>query len=98
LDQARLAIGSELFLGIGTRTWGYVVDLVGPNRFVYPEFLGDNVQVRSPCEGLDILGVRCIFLPHGEQDKLPESVAQRDASTVNATVHVRSSLGSFIGA
>jgi hypothetical protein len=30
--------------------------------------------------------------------KLPESVAHRDASTVNATVHVRSSFGNFIGA
>jgi hypothetical protein len=30
-------------------------------------------------------------------EKLPELVAHRDASTVNATVQVRSSVGSFIG-
>jgi len=30
-------------------------------------------------------------------EKVPESVAQRDASTVNATVDVRSSFGKLMG-
>jgi hypothetical protein len=30
-------------------------------------------------------------------EKVPEAVAQRDASTVNATVHVRSSFGKLMG-
>jgi hypothetical protein len=31
-------------------------------------------------------------------EKLPELVAHGEASTVNATVHFRSSFGSFVGA
>ena len=68
LAKPLLGNRKRLILGIGTRTWGYVIDLVGPNRFVGPEFLGDDIQVRNPLEGLNILGVGRILLPHREQN------------------------------
>ena len=68
LAKPLLGNTKRLILEIGTRTWSYVIDFVGPNRFVDPEFLGDHVQVGDPLEGLNILGVGRVLLPDREQD------------------------------
>ena|SRR6476661_1494561 len=45
-----------------------LIDAIRTDRFIGPEFLGDDIEVRNPLEGVDILGVRRILLPNREDD------------------------------
>jgi hypothetical protein len=87
------------FVRVSTGALLNFADAKCANGFVDPEFLRNHIQVGSPCEGLEILGVGAFsFHTVNRIEKVPDCAAQREASTVNATVHVRSSFGSFIGA
>ena len=71
---------------------------VSAYRLIDPNAL--EITLRSVChENVSVNSMSGEFSFHTVKriENVPESVAQRDASTANATVHVRSSFGKLMG-
>ena len=68
LANRRSALWVTSWDSFPTRAGSDFAHAIGTDSLIRPKFLGNDIEVRPPLERLRILGVRGIFLPHGEQD------------------------------